>query len=136
MMSISDPNTSKALIERIYRDGYNGGDPAVFRDCYAPDFIHHSKVIHDVSPGGQGEFESRQRFRQAIPDVHFAVLGHVAEADWCATRIRITGTQVQDYGTVHKDDSDRFDRHVLALFRVADGRVAEEWLFTDAVDGP
>ncbi len=135
MSSTTGLEASKALIERIYRDGFNGGDAAVFRDCYAPDFVHHSKAIHDVPPGGQGEYESMQRFRQAIPDVRFTVLEHIADGDRVATRLHITGTQLQDFGTVRKDDG-RFDRHVIALFRIADGRVAEEWLFTDAADAP
>ena len=135
MTSGSDPNASKALIERIYREGFNGGDPAVFRDCYTDDFVHHSKVTFDVPPGPEGEVLSMRRFREAIPDVSFTILGHVAEDDWVATRLRIAGTQVQDFGTVSKGDGG-FDRHVVALFRVADGRVAEEWLFIDAADAP
>ncbi len=134
MTSSGDPGASKALIERIYRDGYNGGDPTVYQDCYTDDFVHHSKVTHDVSPGAQGELESMQRFRAAIPDVRFEILGHIAEDDWIATRLRICGTQVKDFGSVNKGDG-RFDRHVVALFRIAGGRVAEEWMFTDAADG-
>ncbi len=134
-MATSDPEASKALIERIYRDGYNGGDPSVYSECYTDDFVHHSKVTHDVSPGAEGELESMQRFRQAIPDVRFTILGHVAEGDWISTRLHITGTQVEDFGTVGTGDG-RFDRHVVALFRIEDGKVAEEWLFIDAADGP
>jgi predicted ester cyclase len=67
--------------------------------------------------------------------VRFTILGHVAEGDLVATRLQITGRQVQDFGTVGVGDG-RFDRHVLALFRIEDGKVAEEWLFIDAADGP
>jgi predicted ester cyclase len=135
MTSPNDPEANKALIERIYRDGYNGGDQSVYRECYTDDFVHHSKVTHDVSPGAEGELESMHNFRSAIPDVRFTILGHVAEGDLVATRLRISGTQVKDFGTVGVGDG-RFDRHVLALFRITGGKVAEEWLFIDAADGP
>ncbi len=133
MVSTTHPDTAKALIERIYRDGFNGGDASVFRDCYTDDFVHHSKVIHDVAAGGEGELESMRRFRQAIPDVRFTILGQIAEGDSIATRLRISGTQVDDFGSVRNQEG-RFDRHVVALFRIREGRVAEEWLFTDAAD--
>jgi predicted ester cyclase len=134
MTSPGDPEASKALIERIYRDGYNGGDESVYRDCYTDGFVHHSKVTHDVSPGAQGELESMHNFRRAIPDVRFTILEQIAEGDRVATRLHISGTQVEDFGTVGVGDG-RFDRHVMALFRIEDGKVAEEWFFLDAADG-
>ena len=122
---------NKALIERIYHRGYNDGDVSVFQECYGDDFVHHSKVVHDVSPGGQGEAESMRRFREAIPDVRFTVLHLLAEGDWVAARLLIAGTPVGDYGSLELAGG-RFEQHALALFRVAGGRVAEEWMFADA----
>lgn len=131
-MELSDIHAgNKALIERIYHRGYNDGDVSVFEDCYSDDFVHHSKVIHDVAPGGQGEAESMRRFREAIPDVRFTVLHLLAEGDWIAARLFIAGTPVNDYGSLRLVGG-RFEQHALALFRVTEGRVAEEWMFTDA----
>ena len=124
---------AKALIERIYRDGYNGGDEAVFDRCYAPSFVHHSKVLHDVAPGGEGEKQSMLRFRAAIPDVHFDVLQTVVDGDQVVARLRISGTAVAAFGAVLPG---RFDGHVVAWFKVSsDGgalQVAEEWMFSDS----
>jgi predicted ester cyclase len=122
---------NKALIERIYHRGYNDGDVSVFQDCYSDGFVHHSKVVHDVAPGGQGEAESMRRFREAIPDVRFTVLHLLAEDDWVTARLFIAGTPVADYGSLQIAGG-RFEQHALALFRIEQGRVAEEWLFTDA----
>jgi predicted ester cyclase len=121
---------NKALIRRIYDEGYNGGDPAVFEDCYTAGFMHHSKVIHDLPSGGPGELASMRRFRAAIPDVQFAILQQMAEDDWVSTRLSIRGTPVADFGTVRADGR-LFDVHALALFRIEGDRVAEEWLFVD-----
>lgn len=124
---------NKALVRRIYADGYNGGDAGVFEECYRPDFVHHSKVIHDVPPGAAGEAASMRRFRQAIPDVTFTVLDQLAEGDRVATRLAIAGTPVADYGTVPAGAP--WSVHALALFRILDGQVAEEWMFVDGGDG-
>jgi predicted ester cyclase len=124
---------NKALILRIYQHGYDEGDATVFDDAYTPDFVHHSKTVHDFSPGGEGEKESMGRFRRALPDVRFTVLDQVAERDLVATRLRIVGTPVEDFGGIHAGVG-VFDVHALALFRVRGGRVAEEWFFVDGGD--
>jgi predicted ester cyclase len=126
---------NKAVVRRIYEDGYDRGDASVFETSYAPGFEHHSKVIHDVSPAGPGEAQSMRRFREAIPDVRFRVLAQIAEGDWVATRLRITGHPVGDYGPVRGTD-EVFDVHALALFRVDGGLAAEEWLFVDGAMPP
>jgi predicted ester cyclase len=100
---------NKAIVRRIYEEGYNAGDLSIYDELYQPNFVHHSKTIHDIEPGAAGEAESMIRFRQAIPDVQFTILDQIAERDLVATRLRINETMV--------------------LFRIEDGRVAEEWLF-------
>jgi predicted ester cyclase len=121
---------NKSVVRRIYDDGYDRGDATVFETLYAPDFVHHSKVIFDVRPAGLGELDSMRRFRAAMPDVRFRVVDQVAEGDMVATRLHISGHPVADYGTVQAADG-AFDVHALALFRVADGLVAEEWFYVD-----
>jgi len=122
---------NKAVVRRIYEDGYSGGDASVFDELYAPGFMHHSKVIFDVAAGGAGERESMERFRAAMPDVRFTVLDQIAEGDMVATRLRVTGHPVAAYGQ-ELTPGTTFDTHALALFRVEDGRVRDEWYFVDA----
>jgi hypothetical protein len=122
-----------ALIRRIYEDGFNGGDESAFDECYAPEFEHHSKVIHDVPPGGEGEKQSMLRFRAAIPDVRFEILDIIDATPVVVVRLHIHGHAATSYGTV---PAGPYDAHAVAWFRVAPGpdglQVTEEWLFTDA----
>jgi len=118
-----------ALVRRIYEDGYNRGIEAVFDECYTPDFQHHSKVIFDVPPAGEGEKESMRRFRAAIPDVSFEILEILSDANKVVVRLMIEGTPQGSYGTIEAGGT--FSSHVLVLFRVEGDRVAEEWLFVD-----
>jgi predicted ester cyclase len=126
---------NKAVVRRIYEEGYDQGDPSVFHTLYAPDFEHHSKVTTEVSAAGAGEEQSMRRFHAAIPDVRFTVLSQLAEGDWVATRLHISGHPVGDYGPVKATD-EVFDVHSLVLFRVENGLVAEEWLFVDGGEPP
>jgi predicted ester cyclase len=126
---------NKAVVRRIYEEGYNGGDTTVFETLYAPGFTHHSKVTTEIHEGGLGEAQSMARFRAAIPDVRFRVLSQVAEDDWVATRLRISGHPVGSYGPVDGTE-DVFDVHSLVLFRIEAGRAEEEWLFVDGGSHP
>ena len=63
-----DLEANKQVVRDIYERGFNQGDASVFDTLYTRDFRHHSKTIHDVSPGVAGEKESMLRFREAIPD--------------------------------------------------------------------
>jgi predicted ester cyclase len=126
---------NKAVVRRIYQEGYDRGDAEVFETLYAPGFTHHSKVTTESHEGGPGEAQSMARFRAAIPDVRFRILSQLAEDDWVATRLRITGHPVSGYGPVNGTE-DVFDAHSLVLFRLENGRVAEEWLFVDGGSDP
>jgi predicted ester cyclase len=128
-------DTNRAIVERVYREGYDGGDESVFAELYKPDFFHHSKVLHDVGQGAEAERESMRRFRESMPDVRFAIEQLVAEGDMVAARLHITGTPGQDFGNV-RADAGGFDRHCLALFRLEDGRLAEEWFYIDGGTAP
>jgi predicted ester cyclase len=122
---------NKAIIRRVYEDGYNLGDESVFAEFYHPTFFHHSKALHDVGQGPDAERQSMLRFRAAMPDVRFEILELLADGDKVVARLRITGTPAGDFGDVITAGT-RFDTHALALFRVEDGQLAEEWFFTDA----
>ncbi|HZP29287.1 MAG TPA: ester cyclase [Acidimicrobiia bacterium] len=130
-----ETDENRALIERIYRDGYNGGDVRVYDECYADDFVHHSKTIHDVAGGAVGERESMQRFRAAIPDAHFEVLDLTAEGDRVAARLRITGTPATAFGDITPTGGP-IEIDAVAWFRVRDGRVTEEWFYVDSARPP
>lgn len=126
---------NKAIIRRVYDEGYNGGDESVYAELYKPDFFHHSKTLHDVGQGGEAERQSMLRFRDSMPDARFEIVELLAEGDKVAARLHITGTPRHDFGNVLAADGG-FDRHCLALFRLEDGLLAEEWFYIDGGTAP
>ena len=123
-------DANKAVVRRIYAEGFNGGDESIYEELYRPDFRHHSKTIHDISAGAEGERQSMLRFRRAIPDVRFELLEELGEGDRVMVRLRITGTLAEVFGTL-TDVGSPVDIHAVALFRIEDGLAAEEWFFVD-----
>ncbi len=118
-----------ALVRKIYAEGFNGGTPAVYDDCYWPDFRHHSKIDFEVDPGAAGEKQSMVAFRTSIPDVHFELHDVLADGDLVATRLTITGTTAEAYVSIPAGTT--LEIRAMALFRIVDGRAAEEWFFVD-----
>ena len=123
---------NKAIIRRIYEQGFNRGDPSIYDTSYAPDFRHHHKTIHDVSRGGEGEKESMLRFRAAIPDVNFAIRDCLAEDDKVMVHLTVTGTAIRAFPPI--EAGERIDFGAAALFRLENGLVAEESFYRDPVE--
>ena len=122
---------NKAIIRRVYDEGYNAGDESIYAELYHPTFTHHSKTLHDVGQGPDAERRSMLRFRESMPDARFEIVQLLADDDMVAARLHITGAPRHDFGNVLAADG-RFDRHALALFRLEDGLLMEEWFFVDA----
>ncbi len=131
---MSTTEAAQAVVRRIYELGFDRGDEAVFDECYADGFVHHSKVIHDVASGGEGERQSMLRFREAIPDVRFEIIDMIGDAKQVVARLHIHGHAAHAYGTVPVGV---YDVHAVAWFHIeshgSQARVAEEWFFVDAV---
>ena len=121
--------TNVAIVRRIYEQGFNRGDASVYDELYADDFRHHNKTIHDVSKGGAGERESMLRFRDAIPDVCFTIVDCMAEGDKVMLHLTITGTPVKAFPPIEPGEPMSFK--AAAIFRLADGKVAEEWFYRE-----
>ncbi len=125
--------SNAAIIRRIYEQGFNEGEASVYDEFYSPAFRHHNKTIHDVSRGGEGEKESMRRFRKAIPDVHFSIIDCLANQDKVMVHLKVTGTASETFPPI--EAGERIDFRAVALFRIEDGLVAEEWFYREPVEG-
>ena len=130
--SRSDRDANEAIVRRVYEEGLNRGDPSVYDEVFAKDFRHHDKTIHDVSRGGEGEKESMRRFRAAIPDVHFEITDCLAERDKVMVHLTVTGTAAEAFPPIAAGE--RIGFRAVALFRLEDGLIAEEWFYREQVE--
>lgn len=111
---------NKSITRRVYEEGLNQGR---FEVPYSEDFVGHGGNATFTHADGMAEARG---WRDAFPDLDITVDMQVAERDLVAVRwtargtntgtgngIPATGRAVQINGTT--------------LFRVAEGRIAEEW---------
>lgn len=111
---------NKAITRRVYEEGLNQGR---FEVPYSEDFVGHGGNATFTHADGMAEAKG---WRDAFPDLDITVEKQVAERDLVAVHwtargtntgtgngLPATGRSVQVTGTT--------------LFRMADGRIAEEW---------
>ena len=117
---------NKSVTRRVYEEGLNQGR---FEVPYSDDFVGHGGRRTFTHADGMAEAKG---WRTAFPDLNITVDKQVAERDLVAVRwtargtntgsgngIPATGRAVQITGTT--------------LFRMADGRIAEEWTCADSL---
>lgn len=117
---------NKSITRRVYEEGLNQGR---FEVPYSADFIGHGGRSTFTHANGMAEARG---WREAFPDLKVTVDKQVAEQDLVAVRwtargsntgtgngIPATGRAVQVSGTT--------------MFRVVDGRIAEEWTCADSL---
>lgn len=117
---------NKSITRRVYEEGLNQGR---FEVPYSADFVGHGGRRTFTHADGMAEAKG---WREAFPDLNITVDKQVAERDLVAVRwtargtntgagngIPATGREVQTTGTT--------------LFRMADGKIAEEWTCADSL---
>lgn len=117
--------SNKSITRRVYEEGLSQGR---FEVPYSADFVGHGGRNTFTHADGMAEAKG---WREAFPDLQITVDKQVAERDLVAVRwtargtntgagngIPATGRAVQVTGTT--------------LFRLADGRIAEEWTCADS----
>lgn len=123
---------TQALIERLH-EIWSTGDVDRIPEVYTIDFVAHM-------PKGWGPSESRdghdgirraiERLRIAFPDWREHIEDVVVEGEKVAVRYYSTGTQLGPFGKrTITGRQVRIDE--LSIFRIAGGRVAEQWCLND-----
>ena len=120
------------LIERYYNELWNRWDFDLVPELISPAIKFHGSV--GVSVQGWEGFRNYMRLiRAAFPDFHNTVEELVAEADRVAARLTYRGThRGVIFGVAPAGKMITYDG--LALFRIADGKIAEGYVLGNVVE--
>ena len=131
---------NKEILKRVQMEVWSNPDLSAAMkaadELYTPDFVLHdwtgdSYGVNDVK---KGVAETRASF----PDWREEVLDIVAERNMVMTRVMSTGTQKGDIPAIPRYQpvipaNGKFQRFPeLAVHRIVDGKVAEQWDFSDS----
>ena len=111
---------------------WNTGDLELIDRVYAPDFLAHWPASSEVPErrGIDGIRFGVTRIRTAFPDWHERVLDVFGSGDKVASRYVSTGTHQGKFWGIEPTGR-RVEIEEISIFRIAGGRVAEQWCMFD-----
>lgn len=117
------------LAARRYAAFWNSGDDAFARAALAPGFT--DRTLPPGRPQGiDGPLQASRAFRAAVPDLTAAIEDMVADGDRVAVHLRFRGLFTGRFGEA-QGSGQTVDFQAFDLYRVADGRIAENWHLED-----
>lgn len=127
---MSTAQDTKTIVLRFFEEAINGHDiPALDRFCSDSYIWHGAEDESEELPEVRGLTEFKklvQAFLDAFPDFHTDIRDVVADEDRVVVRYVEGGTHAGDFIGVKASH-----KHVLwpgiGIFRVEDGKIAEEW---------
>ena len=130
---------NKALLRRAYLDGFNNRDMSIVDEVFAPDYVGHfpgQPPSHGIEPlkSVLGAFFS------AFPDIVFAIEDLLAEGDKVVLRWSAQGTHLGTWrgfppsGEGIPATGRTVTFHATDIYRIAGGKVVEEWNTLEQVD--
>jgi predicted ester cyclase len=117
---------NKSLARRVYEEGLNQGR---FEVPYTPDFVGHGGTRTFTHAEGMAEAKG---WRDAFPDLNMNVDKLLAEQDLVAVRWTARGTNTGS-GNGISATGRPVEMTGTTLFRMADGRIAEEWTCSNSL---
>ena len=124
---MSELQENKALVRRHLEEAVNQRRPELWNDVMAEDFVLHHPL---VEPGRTSYAAALEMLHAGFPDLRVEVLDLVAEDDRVVVRYIERGTHTGDFVGIPPTGR-CYEKHGFALYRVADGRLAEAWMQED-----
>ncbi len=136
IMTTGNETGNADTVRQVFEGGFNIGDTEAVRGFYAPDYMGH-----DVSGNMQSVdqlFGSFNTLRTALPDAMITVNDTVAQGDYVATRVTISGTFQNEFtgmdGQPVAPTGGPVSYEASFLHRLTpEGLIAEEWVAYDQV---
>ena len=124
---MTDPEANKALVRRHLEVGISQNRPEVWDEIMDERFAFRNPPL---APGRDSYKAAVEILRTGFPDLREEILDIVAEGDRVAVRYIERGTHLGDFMGI-APSGNAYEKHGFALYRIADGRLAEAWCQED-----
>ena len=115
---------NRALIQRVFAEGFNQGKLAVVDEVFAPNFLDRSTPSQP--PGAEGVKEYISAVRTGFPDIAVTIDDLITTDDKVVVRTTWRGTHLGIYGN-YAPTGRQVTRTMIQIFRVVDSKLYEEW---------
>ena len=121
---------NKALVSKLFTEGMNKKNYAIFNEIIAPGFTNHG--IPGAQQGPEGFRDVIAVFHSAFPDFTVRPEHIIAEGDLVATRGTATGTHNGEFMGVPASGRP-VNISYVDFWRVENGKLVENWVQMDSV---
>ncbi|CAJ0774831.1 hypothetical protein LMG7141_00257 [Ralstonia condita] len=130
---VAAPDTPQAaaavLAARRYATFWHTGDARYASAALSPAFADRT-LPAGRAQGTQGPLDASKAFRAAVPDMRVQIEDMVVAGDRVAVHLRFRGHFTGQFGATHGQNQP-IDFQAFDLYRVADGKIAENWHLED-----
>ena len=123
---------SKTIVRRFYDEVMGQGRVELLDELMDPNFVDHGEALFDSPQGRENLRQGIVAAQGVLPNLNVELEDIIAEGDLVGVRgtMRCThaGTFLGVPGTGHE-----LRWKGLAMFRIADGKIAERWFNSDSV---
>ena len=123
---------NKELVRSRMEKGCIQHDMDAAWELVSDDYIMHDPTMPDFHGGREAHKALCQSFSDAMRDTHCTIEDQVAEGDRVVTRWTFSGCQTKDLPELPSKGK-CFKVDGITISRVADGKIAEEWVNIDAL---
>ena len=133
---MTDAAQCKAIARRFIEELWNERRLELADELFAPDCVTHQLRSGEEDVGAPRPPDMIKRhvaeWLAAFPDLRFAVEQMLAEGDRVMTRCTMTGTHAGAWQGVAPTGR-RVSVRMVIVQRIADGRIAEDWVLVEAL---
>jgi steroid delta-isomerase-like uncharacterized protein len=122
---MSDSQANKDVVLRFMTEVWNAGNLDL-----ADELVHPEYVIPGVGQGSQAVKRNVRAFREAFPDLVWAIEDMIAEGDRVAVRLVLNGTHHGVFRGIAPTGR-RISMQEMVFWRIVDGRLHAGWFQAD-----
>ncbi|WP_433766232.1 ester cyclase [Pseudomonas putida] len=132
---IADPGAkpeqvqAQTLPARRYATFWSTGNPALAQEALAPDFMDRA-LPPGRAQGVEGPLAASAAFHAAVPDLNCEVQQMIVSGDRVVSHLRFTGHFTGTFNGV-KGKGQAVNFIATDIYRIVDGRIAENWHLED-----
>jgi steroid delta-isomerase-like uncharacterized protein len=123
---------NKELVRSCFEKACVQHDLDAAYELVSEDYISHDPTNPDFAGGREAHKEMCKSFGDAMKDTHCTIEDQIAEGDRVVTRWTFSGCQTKDLPGIPSKGK-CFNVSGITISRVADGKIAEEWVNMDAL---
>ena len=121
---------NKAIMARVYEQGFSQGDVDVIDELMADDFVEHEELPPGVPTGKGAPRALVSMMHSAFPDFHVTVEEMLEDGDKVITRARFSGTHEGEFMGIPATGKS-FDIAVIDIVQMRDGKGVAHWGIMD-----